>query len=261
MALQTNNLVMLGLGIQGDRPPNSVQPPLVDGIHLRWAFKPELGFPWYGFHLFRRSHRDGELQCDSQEKALLGNPEVPLPEPAYRVELGILLEEAGTVIVEALLDGTPVVQTQISGSAGIENTVVLGSDAITAVRFVLSQPATLIRLCYVPVSQGADGGWERVPGFPEPLALPVSHPKYPCTPGRKEQFAPDATRARKRVRYGDPGCALSPLAHTGTVSVTNGSPVVVGIGTAWTPDMVGATMQIGGIAAPTRSWRCWDRTN
>ncbi|MFQ5651578.1 MAG: hypothetical protein ACE5IY_16705, partial [bacterium] len=63
MALQTQNLVMLGLGIQGDSPPNPFQPPLVDGIHLRWAFKQELGFPWYGFYLFRRLHRAGDPIC------------------------------------------------------------------------------------------------------------------------------------------------------------------------------------------------------
>lgn len=60
MGLQTQNLVMVGLGILEDAPPNQLQPPLVDGIHLRWAFKRELGFPWFGFHLFRRLHRNGD---------------------------------------------------------------------------------------------------------------------------------------------------------------------------------------------------------
>ena len=63
MALQTQNLVMVGLGIQGDSPPNPLQPPLVNGIHLRWAFKRDLGFPWYGYYLFRRLHRAGEPLC------------------------------------------------------------------------------------------------------------------------------------------------------------------------------------------------------
>ncbi len=63
MALQTQNLVMVGLGILGDSPPNNMQPPLVDGIHLRWAFKQELGLPWYGYYLFRRLHRKGKPLC------------------------------------------------------------------------------------------------------------------------------------------------------------------------------------------------------
>ena len=55
MALQTQNLTLVGLGSAKDTPPNAEQPPLIDGIHLRWAFKRELGFPWHGFYLFRRT--------------------------------------------------------------------------------------------------------------------------------------------------------------------------------------------------------------
>ncbi len=29
---------------------------LVDGIYLRWAFTRAIGFPWYGYYLFRRLH-------------------------------------------------------------------------------------------------------------------------------------------------------------------------------------------------------------
>src|SRR4051812_40591593 len=63
MALQTDRLVMIGLGVEGDVPPNDVQPPLADGIHLRWSLRSELGFPWYGCFLFRRQHRPGEPAC------------------------------------------------------------------------------------------------------------------------------------------------------------------------------------------------------
>ncbi len=63
MSLQTQNLVMTGLGTLNDVPPNSIQPKIVNGIHLRWAFNPELGFPWYGYFLFRRKHRKGNPQC------------------------------------------------------------------------------------------------------------------------------------------------------------------------------------------------------
>jgi hypothetical protein len=51
---------MVALGTQGDTPPNSLQPPLKDGIHLRWSFDPEKGFPWYGYYLFRRGVDDQE---------------------------------------------------------------------------------------------------------------------------------------------------------------------------------------------------------
>jgi hypothetical protein len=66
MPLQTDNLVMAGLGVRGDVPPNAVQPPLPDGIHLRWSFLAELGFPWHGFFLFRRLHQPGRPVCLGQ---------------------------------------------------------------------------------------------------------------------------------------------------------------------------------------------------
>jgi len=66
MVLQTQNLVMINLGVLGDKPPNDQ---LQDGIHLRWAFKHKLGFPWYGFYLFRRPNREGNSICLSQRFA------------------------------------------------------------------------------------------------------------------------------------------------------------------------------------------------
>jgi hypothetical protein len=63
MPLQSQNLIMAGLGVQGDVPPNPEQPPLRNGIHLRWAFRRELGFPWHGFFLYRRRHRPGDPLC------------------------------------------------------------------------------------------------------------------------------------------------------------------------------------------------------
>ena len=54
MSLQTRELWMLALGLLGDAPPNALQPALQDGMHLRWAFDPARGFPWFGYYLFRR---------------------------------------------------------------------------------------------------------------------------------------------------------------------------------------------------------------
>src|SRR2546430_8709471 len=63
MPLNSNRLVMVGLGVLGDQPPNTLQPPLVDGIHLRYQPRRELGFPWYGFYLFRRESLPGKPMC------------------------------------------------------------------------------------------------------------------------------------------------------------------------------------------------------
>src|SRR5581483_5222854 len=54
---------MVGLGVVGDVPPNTLQPPLADGIHLRWASAADKAFPWYGYYLFRREHRPGKPVC------------------------------------------------------------------------------------------------------------------------------------------------------------------------------------------------------
>jgi hypothetical protein len=42
---QSVHLVMVGLGVEADTPPVDIQPPLSDGVHLRWAFRREAGFP------------------------------------------------------------------------------------------------------------------------------------------------------------------------------------------------------------------------
>jgi hypothetical protein len=49
-----DQVTMITLGIRGDQPADPEQPTLVDGIHLRWMPDPDVGFPWYGFYLFRR---------------------------------------------------------------------------------------------------------------------------------------------------------------------------------------------------------------
>lgn len=59
MALQGGELSMVALPVIGDHPQTPLQPPLLDGVHLRWGFRRDRGFPWRGFYLFRRtSFRD-----------------------------------------------------------------------------------------------------------------------------------------------------------------------------------------------------------
>src|SRR4051794_10023886 len=56
--VQTGRLVMTGLSVLKDQPPHDLQPtPLRRGIHLRWSFTREAGFPWGGYYLFRRPHQ------------------------------------------------------------------------------------------------------------------------------------------------------------------------------------------------------------
>lgn len=54
MLLFDDDLSIIGLGIEGDSPGLGATTALPDGIHLRWLFKHERGFPWYGYYLLRR---------------------------------------------------------------------------------------------------------------------------------------------------------------------------------------------------------------
>ena len=69
---QTDRLVMIALGILNDAPPYDwpsnldIPPKLEDGIHLRWSFKRNVGFPLYGYYLFRRKHIKGRSLCISR---------------------------------------------------------------------------------------------------------------------------------------------------------------------------------------------------
>ena len=71
---------MLALGIRGDQPVDPEQPPLVDGIHLRWAPDQDLGFPWGGFYLFRRESTPSHRVCLSPhlERLKPGAPQTTL---------------------------------------------------------------------------------------------------------------------------------------------------------------------------------------
>lgn len=65
MPLQTDNLIMVGLGVLGDVPPHPIQPKLPDGVHLRWQPGDGFDFPWHGYFLFRRPHNAGKPICVS----------------------------------------------------------------------------------------------------------------------------------------------------------------------------------------------------
>src|SRR5271165_6322521 len=97
MALGTGEIVMIGLGIADDSPPQdgesepeSRQPALVDGVHLRWAFRRDLGFPWYGFCLFRREHRERDRSCVSP---LLPKEPGPLRSTSLTTHAGIFTSD------------------------------------------------------------------------------------------------------------------------------------------------------------------------
>jgi hypothetical protein len=61
MPLQGDNLAALGLGVIADEPAGANT--VVGGIHLRYGFARERGFPLHGYYLFRRPHRESKPIC------------------------------------------------------------------------------------------------------------------------------------------------------------------------------------------------------
>lgn len=98
MPLNTGRLVMVGLGVLGDQPPNTLQPPLVDGIHLRYQPQRELGFPWYGFYLFRRESQPGKPICMGANFAHL--PVGPWTGPTLQTTIGTITSDRTLVLTD-----------------------------------------------------------------------------------------------------------------------------------------------------------------
>jgi len=55
-------LALLALGTNGGQPLAD-ETTLDTGIHLRWHFNPEVGFPPGGFNVYRREHQPGTVYC------------------------------------------------------------------------------------------------------------------------------------------------------------------------------------------------------
>jgi hypothetical protein len=49
-------LTLAGLGVEDHTQPDKQFPDIVDGNHLRWTSIPTVGFPPFGYHLYRRKH-------------------------------------------------------------------------------------------------------------------------------------------------------------------------------------------------------------
>ncbi len=112
-----------------------------------------------------------------------------------------------------------------------------------------SGEAALIDLGTVPFSQGTTNGWAKLSQFPYPLRLPITHPDYPCTPRATENFAASRQLATDRIQYGSAQQFTAPpvlITNAGTISLTNGSPIVTGINTNWSNALQDAVLQAGG---------------
>jgi hypothetical protein len=143
---------------------------------------------------------------------------------------------------------TPVVEKRVRGYAGRIANERLEFEGMTSVEMT-SAPAALIDLGTVPLSQNAKNGWTKLTGVPYPLRLPITHPDYPCTPQAPENYAAARQLATDRIKYGSTQQftgSPTPVTSAGTVSLTNGSPIVSGVNTNWTNALVDAVFQAGG---------------
>ena len=159
-------------------------------------------------------------------------------------------------------ESEPVAEGQAQGEPGQVASVILEAQKISSL-LVMGGPAALIDLCYRPYpfepSVGwipqkpwiflpllgevatAPGRWGKVPGFPYPLTLPVTHPAYPASQG-PEALSAWRSRAAQRIEYGSATDALgSPQRSSGRgkVTLTPGSPLALGAGTGWDESVVG----------------------
>src|SRR6266849_6569001 len=89
---------MAGLGVLGNQPANPYQPALTDGIHLRWGFLRELGFPWYGFYLYRRPALPGRPLCLSSVTG--GLKKGVWPDSKYYSAIGLVSSSENLVLTQ-----------------------------------------------------------------------------------------------------------------------------------------------------------------
>jgi len=73
------------------------------GVHLRWAFRRELGFPWYGFYFFRRDHLEGRPICLSEAIAALGLQPGPLASGTLDTPLGRIGSDQNLTLTDRFL--------------------------------------------------------------------------------------------------------------------------------------------------------------
>ena len=152
------------------------------------------------------------------------------------------------VQVTAFAGTTPVRKTTVRGYAGRVATTELEFEGISGVELT-SAPAALIDLGTVPLSQGTTANWEKLSQFTYPLRLPITHPDYPCTPQMNEDFTRARQLASDRILYGSPQqftAPPTPITNAGTISVTNGSPIVLGVNTNWSNALQDAVLQVTG---------------
>jgi hypothetical protein len=233
-------LAMVALGIVEDKPLNSLQPALIDGVHLRWGFshgpdgKP--GFPWHGFYLFRRPTRDSDTAClrgdilaRQEANRLPTDPpwvarRFNLPEPARRLTIRVLLAAGRSSRVAAMFGAMPVQTVEMTSPSSAPIDTVLDCGLTDAVVFDQNS-VRIIEVCSTPIAWGIKADWQKVPDSSAPIGLPVADLGYPLT---RSSISDAETVALDRIRYGVPtgwGAATFTDLHPAMVDLVRDGPV------------------------------------
>jgi hypothetical protein len=120
-------LALLTLPIIADqRPLPALQPALPDGIHLRWAFSRDLedasknlGFPWYGFYLFRRLTQGAGSAKICAASQFTGLTPGPRQSPDLSIGLGTIHSDQNLVLTDDF-PAAGTVELDLSGRSFIQ---------------------------------------------------------------------------------------------------------------------------------------------
>lgn len=193
---------MIGLGVLGDQPPDPQQPILRDGNHLRWAPAQALGFPWHGFHLFRRPSRPGTPWCLSAVTG--GLAPGAQDDPRLHTAIGRLSSDTPLVLTDEF---APAAQTEfaLDGRAFLRFDLPEG-EAARRVDLRIGFRATCLTAEDLLVTSGEEAPDAPVPGEsvfrPNPLAaqgLTFTAKDDSDQPVEQTRFDSIATTAGQRV--------------------------------------------------------------
>lgn len=254
---------MVALGVANDEPPTRLQPELDDGVHLRWSTRRELGFPWFGFYLFRRPHRETERECIGREIELDQDVHFSYDEEsvARAVEVTVRLTQwrdpgksedtRPKIRVRALYGTTVVGEATLTGEPGDLVRAELRADSITEVQ-LRAGGGSLVDLCAERLGPGAHRGWGLIEGAEKPIGLPVLHPDYPATGNRPIHLGKAEAIGLDRVRYGSPdeweGDPFKQL-HEQLLALVDGGPGTTAMDERVLPPIAGSSASVA--EAPT----------
>lgn len=244
---------MMGLGVLGDAPPNAIQPPLRNGIHLRWAFSRTRGSPWHGFYLYRRAHLHGDPICLSREVGALAPG--PLPGFFLDVSFARLSSDTRLTLTENWPRPGEPVNVYQAGTVSVTNNSPLVSGAGT--NWTAASHAGLV------LQVGTDTAAYVVAAVLAPNRLVLSRPYGGATGSarayslQRDAFAQLHDYLAHTVAGGPAAGPMAgrtlpaPLLAAGTVSTTGGSAVVNGAGTNWAPTLAGLRFRVIAASAGT----------